>query len=275
MPRARAAQLGTVAQYSNALKACQPSLLRQVYGASKSLIHKLITPTCLLCLEPGQSPALDLCRECEADLPRTGRGCPVCAAPVAGGTIACAACLARRPAFDTVFAPYRYEFPLVELVHRLKYGGQVAVARILGNLVARRLAERGVPAVDALVPVPLHAAREARRGYNQAGEIARFAGEILSLPVARDLATRVRATEEQAALPAIVRRINVSGAFAVRDAPMPAAVAIVDDVLTTGSTAEALAQALKRAGCRRVEVWAVARAARATDAAGAAGYVPR
>ena len=91
MPRARAAQLGAVAQYSNALKACQPSLLRQVYGASKSLIHKLITPTCLLCLEPGQSPALDLCRECEEDLPRTGRGCAACAAPVAGGAIACAA----------------------------------------------------------------------------------------------------------------------------------------------------------------------------------------
>jgi len=275
MPRARAAQLGAVAQYSNALKACQPTLLRQVYGASKSLIHKLITPTCLLCLAPGQSPALDLCRECEEDLPRTGRGCAACAAPVAGAAIACAACLARRPAFDAVFAPYRYEFPLVELIHRLKYGGQVAVARILGNLVARRLAERGVPAVDALVPVPLHAAREARRGYNQAGEIARFAGEILSLPVVRDLATRVRATEEQAALPAIVRRINVSGAFAVRDAPLPATVAIVDDVLTTGSTADALARELKRAGCRRVEVWAVARAARATDAAGASGYVPR
>lgn len=268
----RRAQLGAVAQYSNALRGCQPSLLQQVYGASKSLIHKVISPTCLLCLDPGQAPALDLCRDCEEDLPRTGRGCAICAAPVAGPAIACGACLARRPAFDAVLAPYRYEFPLVELVHRLKYGGQVAVARILGTLLARRIAERGAPAVDALVPVPLHASREARRGYNQAGEIARFAGEILALPVARNLAMRVRATEEQAALPAIVRRMNVSGAFAVRDAGLPPAVAIVDDVLTTGSTADALARELKRAGCRRVEVWAVARAARASDAA---GYVPR
>jgi ComF family protein len=271
----RTAQLGAVAQYSNALRDCQTNLFRQVYDASRSLIHRLIAPTCLLCLEPGQPPALDLCRGCEEDLPRTGRGCAICATPVAGGTIACRACLARRPAFDTVFAPYRYDFPLVELIHRLKYGGQVAVGRILGSLLARRLAERGVPAIEALVPVPLHAAREAKRGYNQAGEIARFAGEILGLPVARDLATRVRATEEQAALPAIVRRINVSGAFAVRDVALPAAVAVVDDVLTTGSTADALAWALKRAGCRRVEVWAVARAVRAGDAAGRAGYAPR
>ncbi len=249
-----------MAQYSNALQGCQPSLLRQVYGASKSLIHKLITPTCLLCLEPGQAPALDLCSECEADFPRTGRGCAICAAPVSGPAIACAACFARRPAFDAVLAPYRYDFPLVELVHRLKYGGQVAIARILGTLLARRIAERGPVAVAALVPVPLHASREAKRGYNQAEEIARFAGELLALPVARNLASRVRPTEEQAALPAMVRRINVSGAFAVRDVEPPAAVAIVDDVLTTGSTADALARELKRAGCRRVEVWAVARA---------------
>jgi ComF family protein len=225
------------------------------------LIHRLFPPSCLLCLGSGQAPALDLCAGCESDLPRMARVCAICAAPLAGPAIACGACLARRPAFDAAFVPYRYEFPLVELIHRLKYGRQVAVARILGTLLGRRLAERGQPAVDALVPVPLHAAREARRGYNQAGEIARFAGQLLSLPVVRNLATRVRATEEQAALPAIVRRINVSGAFAVRDVAVPAAVAIVDDVLTTGSTADALARELKRAGCRRVEVWAVARAA--------------
>lgn len=175
--------------------------------------------------------------------------------------MACAACQARRPAFDAAFAPYRYEFPLVELIHRLKYGRQVALGRILGTLLARRLAERGPATVDAVVPVPLHHSREARRGYNQAEEIARFVAEALALPVAGRIARRVRATEEQVALPAVVRRVNVSGAFEVTAAAVPAAVAIVDDVLTTGSTVDALAVALKRAGCRRVEVWAVARAA--------------
>jgi len=260
MPRVWAVQCPVVAQYSNALADCQPNLLRQVYGASKSLIHRLFPATCLLCLDPGQRPALDLCKDCEDDLPRSGRGCAICAAHIAGSAISCAGCLARRPAFDAAFVPYRYEFPMVELIHRLKYGGQVAIARILGTVLAHRLAERGPPAVDALVPVPLHPSREARRGYNQAGEIARFAAEILELPVADRIAVRVRATEEQAALPAIVRRVNVSGAFEVRADSVPPAVAIVDDVLTTGATVDALAVALKRAGCRRVEVWAVARA---------------
>ena len=260
-----------MAQYSNALEDCQPNLFQQVYGISKTLIHKLFPATCLLCLDPGQPPFLDLCRDCEADLPRNAGGCARCAAPGIEAGALCAHCRSRAPAFDRAFAPYRYEFPLVELVHRLKYGSQVAIGRILGTLLARRAAELGPPAVDALVPVPLHAAREARRGYNQAAEIARFAGEILAIPVLDRVALRVRATEEQAALPALVRRVNVSGAFEALAGCVPPAVAIVDDVLTTGSTADALAAALKRAGARRVEVWAVVRA---TGAAGG-GLVQR
>jgi ComF family protein len=257
---ARQAQVSAVAQYSNALKACQPSLLRQVYGKSKSLIHGLFPATCLLCLDPGQPPALDLCRECEDDLPRNAAACAGCASPLPGPGAACVHCALHRHAFDAAFAPFRYEFPLVELIHRLKYGGQVAIARILGTVLGHRLLERGTPPVDALVPVPLHPAREAQRGYNQAWEIARFAGQVTGVPVLDRVALRMRATEEQAALPASVRRVNVRGAFEALAACVPPAVAIVDDVLTTGATADALAEALKRAGCRRVEAWAVARA---------------
>jgi ComF family protein len=257
---ARAAQSRPVAQYSNALTGCQPTLVQQVYGVSRTLIHRLFPATCLLCLDPGQPPALDLCRGCEDDLPRNLTACGRCAMPLASPGDPCAHCRSRRPAFDCAFAPYRYEFPLAELIQRLKYGGHVAIARILGTLLGRRIAERGRPPVEAVVPVPLHPAREARRGYNQAREIARFAAEILQLPVLDRIALRVRATEEQAALPAIVRRVNVSGAFGTLAGCVPAAVAIVDDVLTTGATADALAETLKQAGCRHVEIWAVARA---------------
>ena len=163
--------------------------------------------------------------------------------------------------FDAAFAPYRYEFPLDVLIHRFKYGGQIAIGRILGTLLARRLAERGRPGVDAIVPVPLHAAREARRGYNQAREIAMFAAELIGIPLEDRIARRPRATVEQTALPAAARRRNLRGAFEIRASSVPLRVAIVDDVLTTGATAEALALTLRRAGCRHVEVWAVARAA--------------
>jgi ComF family protein len=230
------------------------------------LLHRLFPATCLLCLDPGQKPALDLCRGCESDFPDNHPACIRCAMPVHAAGETCGHCRRRRRVFDAAFVPYRYEFPLVELVHRLKYGGQIAIGRILGTLLARRLAERGRPDVDAIVPVPLHAAREAKRGYNQAREIAMFAAELLGVPMEDRIACRPRATLEQSTLPAAARRRNLRGAFEVRAPSVPLRVAIVDDVLTTGATAEALALALRRAGCRRIEVWAIARAARrATD----------
>lgn len=235
-------------------------MARRVVDASISLFHGIFPPSCYLCLDPGQAPAFELCRGCEQDLPRNLPACPGCAHPLPAGAGPCNECIARPRAFDAAFAPYRYEFPMVELVHRFKYRGHLFLGRLLGTLLGRRLAERGRPRVEAIVPVPLHPAREARRGYNQAREIAQFAGESLRLPVHAGLARRIRDTEEQAALPAIVRATNVSGAFEVTTRVPPLSVAIVDDVLTTGATAEAFARALKVAGCRHVEIWAAVRA---------------
>jgi len=258
--RLASSQAGAVQQYWNALPGCQPNPLQQVYGLSKSLLHGLFPATCLLCLDPGQPPALDLCRGCEQDFPPNAPACTGCAMPAAGGSETCAHCRRRRRVFNAAFAPYRYEFPLVELIHRLKFGGQLALGRMLGTLLARRLVERARPRVDAIVPVPLHAEREAARGYNQAREIAMFAAQLLGVPMEDKLVHRPHPTVEQTALPAAARRRNLRGAFEVCAASVPLRVAIVDDVLTTGATAEALALALRRAGCRHVEVWAVARA---------------
>lgn len=248
-----------MAKYWNAPAGCQPGLYQRVYGRATALAHGLFPATCYLCLDPGQPPALDLCFACEADLPFNAVACPVCAGPVPAGPGPCRRCRRRRRAFDAAFAPYRYEFPLVELIHRMKYRGVLPITRILGCLLGRRLAERGVPGVDALVPVPLHAARERWRGYNQAREIAVFAAREIGLPVQDRLARRIRPTAEQAALPAGLRRRNLRDAFDVA-ARAPPRVAIVDDVLTTGATAEELARALRRAGCHWIETWAVARA---------------
>lgn len=248
-------------QYWNDLWGCQPDPLRRVYGLYKSLLHRLFPATCLLCLDPGQPPALDLCRGCEDDFPQNVPACAGCAMPVAAVGESCRDCGHRRRVFDAAFAPYRYEFPVVELTHRFKYGGQIAIGRILGTLLARRLAERGRPRVDAIVPVPLHPAREAKRGYNQAGEIATIVAQLLGVPMEHRIVRRPRATVEQTLLPAAARKRNLRGAFEIRASSVPLRVAIVDDVLTTGATAEALALALRRAGCRHVEIWAVARAA--------------
>ena len=126
-------------------------------------------------------------------------------------------------------------------------------------VLAAALAPRVEPLPARLVPVPLHRNRLRRRGYNQAVELARPLGRALGLPVAPRLCRRQRPTPAQAELTGSDRRRNVRGAFAVA-APVPRHVAIVDDVVTTGSTVGELARVLRRAGAERVEVWAVARA---------------
>ena len=149
--------------------------------------------------------------------------------------------------------------PLAAAVQRLKYHGRRTLAGALGAL----LAERYPFAPDALlVPVPLHRARLGVRGFNQALLLARALGRRRGLPVAPRLLVRTRATEAQARLPAAERRRNLDGAFAVRAPHLCRArsIVLIDDVLTTGATADACARALLDAGAARVHVYTVGRA---------------
>lgn len=167
------------------------------------------------------------------------------------------------PRFDACFAPYRYAYPLDFLIRALKYGGGIAHGRVLAELFASRLREAECDELPAaLLPVPLGTARFIERGYNQAIELATHISRQLAIPLRTDLLIRTRETREQAGLDRKARRKNLRAAFALRQ-PLPVKhVAIVDDVVTTGSTANEIARVLKRAGASRVEVWAIARAGR-------------
>ena len=114
---------------------------------------------------------------------------------------------------------------------------------------------------QALVPVPLHPARLRQRGYDQALELARRLARLGGLPVRADALRRVRATAAQTRLDAAARQRNLQAAFAVRaGVTLPAHVALVDDVMTTGATLHACARVLLAAGVRRVDAWCIARA---------------
>lgn len=170
------------------------------------------------------------------------------------------ACRRRPRLFDAAFAPYLYEYPVHRLVQRFKYQGRLEVGRVLAELLARALVSQISVRPEALIPVPLARVKLRERGFNQALELARPIARALSLPVRTDLCARVRVTQDQAGLAARERRRNVRGAFSANNGAVPGRIALIDDVLTTGSTCEELARELKRAGATRVEVWAVARA---------------
>lgn len=217
----------------------------------------VLPPTCVLCGGDGE-PGLDLCAGCRDELPWRRHACTRCARPLAGPGI-CGSCQRRPPVFDSARAAFDYAPHVDWLVHRFKFGGRLECGRVLSECLARALAGRDVAMPEALVPVPLHRARLRRRGFDQAVEVARLLGRRLGIPLMPKVLVRGRATEQQSALDAVQRRRNLRGAFRVK-APAPRHVALVDDVLTTGSTVSECARVLKRSGCRRLDIWVLARA---------------
>jgi ComF family protein len=201
-----------------------------------------------------------VCADCLLDLPWLDRCCTGCARPLAAGTL-CGLCAAGRWPVPTL-AALAYEYPVDRLISSLKYRGERACGRALGELLAVRAAEAhaaAAPLPDRLVPVPLHNRREWQRGYNQAELIARQLGADLGLRVTVTALRRVRDTPAQALLGRAARAANMQGAFRCDASLAGLRVAIIDDVVTTGATALAAATAVKAAGAARVEIWAVAR----------------
>ena len=223
---------------------------------------KPLLPACCVLCGAALRGELDLCAPCAAELPLHEDGCPLCAMPLGSAHLApCGHCQRQPPRFSACVAALRYEYPARELIARFKFHGDLAAGRVLAHLLARRIAasDPGHYAGTVLVPVPLHRTRLAERGFNQSERIARVLARELALPMLPALAARVRRTEDQKSLDAGARRRNLATAFHAE----PCAglrVAIIDDVITTGTTADALAATLLEAGAARVEAWCLARA---------------
>lgn len=223
------------------------------------------------------------CLACRATIDRQGALCAACwesvdflASPCCGicghpfefdpgeGAL-CAACLDRRPAYGRARAVLRYAPPARDLVLGFKYGDQTYAAPAFGRWLARAGRELLAEA-DVLVPVPLHWTRLFQRRFNQSILIARALARESGLPMAADLLMRLRRTPPQGRLSPAARRRNVQGAFAVRSGREESVagrkVLLIDDVMTTGATIEACAEALFEAGAAGVDALTLARVVR-------------
>lgn len=211
-------------------------------GNSLDEARELFCPACWTSIDEGTHAAHGRCDRC---------GCPA-TAPRAP----CTNCTGWEVAFERAVVLGRFAGPLQQAVHALKFSGQRSLGHALGGFLADQLGTE-LAAVDLLVPVPLHPARQRERGFNQSALIAAGLGEGLGRPVAAGLVVRRVQTRQQARLDAAARQDNLREAFAC-PGPVPGdlCLCLVDDVLTTGATLDACARALRQAGARTV--WAAA-----------------
>ncbi|MEI6412767.1 MAG: ComF family protein [Pseudomonadota bacterium] len=220
----------------------------------------LYPPRCRLCGAPGMA-ALPLCPGCYRDLPWNTHPCPRCGKPLPSRATRdshCGACQGDPPVFDTCLAPLLYADIAIPLVTGFKFRHRFDDGYLLATLLARRAA-RVVPRPQALLPVPMHPRRLRQRGFNQSLEIAQIVGSRLGIPVLPRLLRRIRHTPPQLGLSRQERLVNLRHAFDTIT-PLPFThVALVDDVMTTGTTAQEVSQRLRQAGAECVAVWVVAR----------------
>ena len=224
----------------------------------RKLSAVLLAPRCLVCAESGHA-GLDLCVDCRAALPWNHQACRQCGLPLPDDGSDCGRCREATPPYTRTQSALRYAFPIDRLLPRFKFHGDLAAGAVLATLMHWALDPADFP--QLLIPVPLHPARLRQRGYDQALELTKALSRECRLPLCGNRLRRVRATEPQTELGAEARQRNVRRAFGLRAGPpLPAHVALVDDVMTTGATVSECAETLLDAGVDRVDIWTIARA---------------
>lgn len=230
----------------------------------KLLTLRLFPGCCCLCDGVGHN-GLDLCEVCLDSLSLNVACCSRCAMPIEHqsppDTILCGSCLNEKSAITRTIAPYIFAYPADYIVRSLKFNFEEKYARLMGELLANKVQEARISLPEYLMPVPLHRQRYLERGFNQAELMTKFCGSRLDLPILQNRLIRYYNTQAQSRLDRRLRKKNLRGAFQVpRGAPMPRHIALIDDVITTGSTVGEISQVLLKSGVERVDVWAFARA---------------
>lgn len=230
---------------------------------------KVLPCICEICARPSGNL---LCEKCRLRLTHNDKCCVQCAEelPTKMASVSapqskrCGRCISNPPAFQQTFFAYDYNGPVAKLIQRFKFNEALILNQLLTDMVTSRLRAHDFPLPDALIPVPLHPARLKQRGFNQSYELAKSVGKALNIPVHQALLIRTRNTPNQSGLDRKTRENNVKGAFRFQASQDKTCLsgkhlAIIDDVITTGSTTREVAKVLKRSGVSRISVIAVAK----------------
>ena len=222
-------------------------------GWGRDLLLPERCPSCMVVHDGG------FCHSCHELLPWITVACETCRVAL-GLPGTCSECLKHPPPWDSMVAPFHYSDPISGMIQQLKYNRRLYLVRALSESLAERVLRHRDPLPDTLLPMPLHPSRTRQRGFNQAALIARETGRLLGIPVDSSLLKRSRATLTQTKLSAAERTKNLQDAFAVEASERYDAVAVIDDVVTSGATMGSACQVLRLQGYSRISAWAIARA---------------
>lgn len=229
----------------------------------KKMLAWFLPYTCILCGNLSNR-LQDLCLPCLNDMPLAENPCIKCsiALPTSHIHLKCGNCLIEPPPFDIAHSLFIYQAPLTRLILELKFKKALSHGRVLGELLAEKIQSvwyknKSLPSV--IMPIPLHVARLKERGFNQALEIARPISQKLNIPLDLLSAYRNKATLPQATLVAKARLNNIKQAFTVRYSLKDQHIAVVDDLITTGSTMNEFCKTLLQHGAKNIDVWCAAR----------------
>jgi ComF family protein len=231
---------------------------RQFRALISQVFNHLLNPR--LCIGCGHAlqPLQYFCPTCASLLNCIESACQLCGLENQTNHPICPTCLYHPPRWQKIIAPLIYHNFSRDLLIQLKFNENLYLANSLVSHLIKRFQHRnGYP--EVLIPVPLHQSRLIDRGYNQAFEIANILSKKLDIPIDTQALTRIRHTESQLGLSAHQRAKNTLKAFKYEPVIQYAHVAVVDDVITTGSTANEVTKTLHRAGVTIVEIWGLAR----------------
>ena len=226
------------------------------------IVDFLYPNACLRCEQVGQN-GLNICEQCYKGLVWNSYSCNRCALPLpSGNSSVCGACSNKKLYFDFAFAPFIYKDFIQEVIPQFKFNQKFNYGSLLADLFYQGIEKTNLDLPDILLPVPLHKKRIKSRGFNQSLELARMIGKKLKIEVYRNAVKRIRDTHVQMQLPAKQRASNVKNAFVtnlIKEKFKNKHIAIVDDVMTTGNTANEVAKCIRLAGTSKINVWCMAR----------------
>lgn len=227
--------------------------------ALERFLYILFPPYCVICgkrLPFGGKEEKRLCAHCRANTPYLGEDvCEVCGKPSVSGGL-CEQCLLHSPVFEKAAAAFIYD-DVRDGIARFKYRGGKIDGDTFGQLMVEYLQlyhKDWLREIDVVTPVPLHPKKERRRGFNQSGVLCEWISEICEIPYEEDVLQRIKNTKPQSKLHGDKRTQNIHGVFTAKDCAGKS-VLLVDDIFTTGATANECSRVLYRNGAKKVFVY--------------------